>query len=412
MGRERPLQDIKVLDLSIYLSGPFLTMLMAGFGAEVIKVERPLLGDPVRMNLPYAGPDGITFTRQTAEDMSIGFLKRGRNKKSITLNLRSEKGKNILCELVKKVDVVTSNFTPGVMDRLGIGYEKLKTINPGIIYCTISGFGNSGPYRELPAFDLVVQAMSGVMYMTGDPESPPVKAGIAVSDYCGALSALSGILIALHYKKRTGKGQEVDISMMDALFSFLFDDALDVYGERGIPVRDGNRTVRLTPFNVYQTKDGYVAIATGSDEMWANLLSAMGMPELKDDLRYKKLDQRAENVDEVDALIKSWTLSKTNNEVVRELRKFRVPCGPVNKANEMCRDPQLISRGMVKELHHPLFGKVEGVCAAGLLIQLSETPGEFTSPAPLLGQHNEEIYSNWLGLSREELGKLKEEGII
>lgn len=412
MEKKRPLEDVKVLDFTIYLSGPYLTMLLAGFGAEVIKVERPLLGDPVRLNPPYAGARGITFRRQSEEEISLGILKRCRGKKSITLDLRSEKGKSIAYELVKKVDIVTSNFTPGVMERLGLGYEKLKTINPGIICCAISGFGNSGPRRDWPAFDLVIQAVSGLMDMTGHPESSPVKAGIAVGDFCGATFALSGILMALHYRQRTGRGQEVDVAMLDNIFSFLFDEPLEIYAERGIPVRAGNRTRRLTPFNVYQTRDGYVAVATGSDEMWGHMLEAMGMGDLKEDPRHQKLDQRMANADEVDALIETWTKSRGNEEVVQALQKFRVPCGAVAKAHEMWKDDQLQSRGMVQEVFHPIFGKVEGVHAPGLPIRLSETPGEFRTPAPCLGQHNEEIYGNWLGMSGEELARLREQKII
>ena len=301
---------------------------------------------------------------------------------------------------------------PGVMDRLGIGYQELKEIKPDIILCSISGFGQDGPYRNLAAFDPVVEAMSGVMEVTGFPDSPPVRLGVAAGDMVAALYMMIGLLAALRYREKTGKGQAVDISMMDSLFSFLLDEALDVYVERGIPIRTGNRRIRLTPFNSYRAKDGWVVICSAADSHWANLLKAMGREDLLDDPRYNRLDQRMANADEVDALVESWTMTKGKKEVVEIVRKHGVASGIVATIPEVLSDPQLIHRGMIVDLIHPELGKVQGAVAHDIPVRLSESKGGFDLPAPYLGAHNEEIYCGLLGYSLEDLRQLEKEGVI
>jgi crotonobetainyl-CoA:carnitine CoA-transferase CaiB-like acyl-CoA transferase len=298
------------------------------------------------------------------------------------------------------------------MDRLGIGYQDLQRIKPDIILCSISGFGQDGPYRNLAAFDPVVEAMSGVMEVTGFPDTPPVRLGVAAGDLVSALYMIIGLLAALRYREKTGKGQTVDISMMDSLFSFLFDESLDVYVERGIPIRTGNRRIRLTPFNSYKAKDGYVVICSAADSHWANLLKAMGREDLMDDPRYKKLDQRMANADEVDALVESWTVTKGKKEVEEIARKHGVASGVVASIPEVLADPQMKHRGMIVDLIHPELGKVEGAVGHDIPVRLSESKGGFDLPAPYLGAHNEEIYCGLLGYSRDELGQLEEAGII
>ncbi len=409
---KRPLEDIRILDLTTFLSGPYAMMIAAYLGAEVIKVERPGMGDPVRANPPYFGPQGIVLEKKDSKDLSFSMLKRGRGKKSITLNLQTERGKGILKELVKKVHGVAENFAPGVMDRLGIGYQELKKVKPDIIYCSISGFGQDGPYRSLPAFDPVVQGMSGVMEVTGYPENPPVRMGIAAGDQVAALYMVIGLLAAVRYWEKTGKGQAVDISMMDSLFSFLFDEALDVYVERGIPIRTGNRRLRLTPFNSYKAKNGYVVICTASDAHWVSLLKAMGREDLMEDPRYKTQDQRMKNADEVDALVESWTVGKEKKEAVEILKRHGIASGIVATIPEVLADPQLNFRKMIVPLDHPELGKVEGAAGHGIPIKLSESAGSFDRPGPYLGAHNEEIYGGWLGYSQEDLNQLQKEGVI
>jgi len=409
---KKPLEGVTILDMTAWLSGPYAMEVVAYLGAEVIKLEKHKGGDAVRANGPYYGPKGIVFEGTDPKDMSLCILKRARGRKSITLNLQSEKGKQIFRELVKKVDIVTENFAPGAMDRLGFSYENLKKIKPDIILCSISGFGQDGPYAKLPAFDPVVEAMSGVMEVTGYPENPPVRLGVAGGDLISALYMVIGLMAALRYREKTGKGQAVDISMLDSLFSFLFDESLDVYVERGIPIRTGNRRLRLTPFNSYKAKDGYVVICSAADSHWQALLKAMGREDLLEDTRFKRLDHRMQNADAVDSLVESWTSTKDKKEVVDILIKYGVATGPVATIPEVLEDPQLRHRGMIVDLYHPELGKVEGAVGHDIPVKLSESPGSLDLPAPYLGAHNEEIYGKWLGYSKEQVKKLREEGTI
>ncbi|MGA2259822.1 MAG: CoA transferase [Acidobacteriota bacterium] len=409
---KRPLENVRILDLTAWLSGPYAMEIAAYLGAEVIKVEKVDGGDAVRANGPYYGPEGIVFEKKDPRDLSLCILKRARGRKSITLNLQNETGKRLCRELVKKVDIVAENFAPGTMERLGFGYPELKKIKSDIILCSISGFGQDGPYRSLAAFDPVVEGMSGVMEVTGYPENPPVRMGVAAGDLVSALYMVIGLQAALRYREKTGRGQAVDISMMDSLFSFLFDESLDVYVERGIPIRTGNRRLRLTPFNSHKAKDGYVVICSAADSHWTNLLKAMGREDLVDDARFKRLDQRMMNADAVDSIIESWTVTKAKAEVVEIVRKHGVASGIVATIPEVLADPQLKHRGMIVDLIHPELGKVKGAVGHDIPVKLSESKGEFDLPAPYLGAHNEEIYCSLLGYSKEAVHQLKRDGVI
>ncbi len=411
-GNDKLLSGMRVLDVTSYLSGPFASLLLAGLGAEVIKVERPGIGDPCRWNPPFANPGGISFERRSEEDISLIFLKRNRDKKSISLNLQSEKGREIFKELVPKVDVVLENFTPGVMNRLGLGYEALKGLNPKLIYCSISGFGQSGPYTGYQAFDLVVQAMSGVMAITGEEGGPPMRCGFLLGDQSSALFATVGILSAFIERQRTGKGRAIDVSMQAGLFAMIMDDAWELVLGEGLPVRTGNRIARLAPFSVYAAQDGYVVICTASDEQWQNVLRAMGREDLKEDSRYRTSASRVKNVREVEALIGNWMREKSTQATLNELRKNRVPCSPVQEIQDVLQDPQLKHRGMMVDLAHPVYGKIRGVTGAGFPVQYSEMKVQYDHPAPRLGEHNEEIYSGLLGYDQEKISQLKQEGII
>ena len=398
--------------MSNYLSGPLASLFLAGLGADVIKVERPQTGDPCRWNPPFANQNQVSFERKAGEDLSLIFLKRNRNKKSITLNLQSLKGKEIFKELAQKVDVVLENFTPGVMDRLGLGYEVLKEKNPRLIYCSISGFGQTGPYNDLQAYDLVIQAMSGVMAITGEEDGPPLRAGFLIGDQSSALFAVIGILSAYIESQRTGKGRAVDISMQDCLFSMIMDDAWEMVLSQGLPLRTGNRVSRLAPFSVYPSKDGYVVICTASDDQWLNLLKAMGREDLAENPLYRQSASRVKNVKEVEALIKEWLKEKTAQTAIEILRRNRVPCSPVLEIQEVLNDPQLQHRKMITDLKHPVYGKVCGASGAGFPIKYSGIELAYEKPAPLLGQDNEEIYGQFLEYDGEKLVQLKKEGVI
>jgi crotonobetainyl-CoA:carnitine CoA-transferase CaiB-like acyl-CoA transferase len=406
------LSKLRILDVTNYLSGPFASLNLAFLGAEVIKVERPGIGDPCRWNPPFANPSQMSFEREAEKDVSLIFLKRNRGKKSITLNLKSEKGRDIFRELAQMGDIVLENFPPGVMDRLGVGYGDLKKVNPKLIYCAISGFGQSGPYKDFPAYDLVIQALSGAMAITGYADGPPLRCGIFIGDQVPGLYAIIGILSAVIEREQSGKGRQIDISMQDCLFSMVTDDTWELNLAHGLPVRSGNQILRLAPFDVYPSKDGHVVICVASDDQWQNLIKAIGREDLKEDARYREAANRVKNKKEVGELIGEWVRGKNTQEAVETLRRNRISCSAVSEMDQVLNDPQLKSRNMIVELLHPTYGRVPGASAAGFPIKISNHGIPERRPAPLLGQNNDEIYSQLLKFDREKLLQLREEGVI
>jgi crotonobetainyl-CoA:carnitine CoA-transferase CaiB-like acyl-CoA transferase len=408
---KKHLEGIRVIDLTAYLAGPFLSMHLAALGAEVIKVERPGAGDPTRISSPFAGPRGVGFEGRRPEDISLIHLKRNRGKKSITLNLKSRRGVDIFRRLVAKGDVVVENFAPGTMESFGLDYEVLKEINPRIIFCSISGYGQSGPYRERPAFDLTIQATSGMMAVTGFPDGPPLRCGPWVGDQVPALYGLVGILAALASRERSGEGERIDISMQDCCFSLVMDESLDILVSREVPTRQGNRNPRVTPWSVFPTRDGNIAICVFANENWKVFLEAIQREDCLKDPRFANPEERVDHMDEVEALVTEWSRNRSTEEALGVLRKRKVPCDPVLEVKEVLEDPQLKARGMIQELEHPLNPRT-GAKTAGFPIRFSVRPAEDIAPAPLLGHHNEEIYRGLLGLSREEMEELRKEKII
>jgi len=408
----KPLEGIRVLDLSQYLSGPQATLFLAGLGAEVIRIDNPATGDPVAASPPYAGPKGVSFHRQAEEDIGIAYLKRARDKKAITLNIKAPRGRELFCALAERADVLVENFSVGVTERLQIDYPTLRRVNPRLIYCSITGYGQSGPDAGLKGYDAVTQAASGLMSLTGFPDGPPTKAGSALGDSIGGTFAFGGIMMALYHRERTGEGQRVDISMVDCIFSLVFDEPMDCYGRLGLPPRMGNRIMRLAPFNTYRTRDGWIVIATGTNAHWHNVLRAIGRELLIGDPRYEDMGDRVTRSEEVDALIAEWAGGRPTREAVRHLREYDVICGPVHTIEDILAWPHMRARGMLPNLPHPTLGEIEDVKAPGFPIKLSDTPGGYERPAPLVGQHNEEIFCGLLGLKREELTRLKAEGVV
>ncbi|MEW6661343.1 MAG: CaiB/BaiF CoA transferase family protein [Bacillota bacterium] len=408
----KPLDGIRVLDVTTFLSGPYATQLLAGLGAEVIKVEQPAGGDPARISPPFGGPAGAGVAPITEQDLSFGFLKRCRNKKSITLNLKSAKGKEIFLSLAKKSDVVMENFRPGTMDRLGLGYSELSKVNPKIIYCSLSGFGLTGAYAHLPAFDIVIQAMSGLMTTNGTEDMPPLKVGLTLADLAGGLYSVIGILAAIQQRHVTGRGQLVECSMLEALLSLQLDEAPDFWAAQGKPLRSGNRLLRLTPFNAYPSRDGWVVIASGNDTHWARIAQAMGQPELAADARFQRQSARTANANEVDELITRWTKTMNNEEIVSLLEKCEVPCAPVRDILKVLQDEELKARGAIVDLEHPATGVIDGYKSWGMPIKFSDAKAAFDQPAPFLGQHNHEVYADLLGLSESELRELVLQGVV
>jgi crotonobetainyl-CoA:carnitine CoA-transferase CaiB-like acyl-CoA transferase len=386
-------------------------MQLAAMGAEVIKVERPGTGEPTRSGVPFAGPEGARYEGKTKEDIGLVYLKRNRGKKSISLDMKRTRGKEIFRMLVAKADVVLENFAPGTMEGFGFDYPTLKKINPKVIFCSITGYGQTGPYRDRAAYDLTIQATSGIMAVTGFPDGPPLRCGPWIGDLVPGLYGLSGILAALFSREKTGHGERIDISMQDCCFSLIMDEALDLLVSRGIPTRQGNKNPRMVPWGTFPTKDGNIAICVFSNEQWEVFLEAIGREDCLKDPRFKNLGDRLKNADEVEAIVTEWSKNLGTEEALRILGRKKVPCDPVLEMKEVLEDPQLRYRGMIQELVHPLGAKT-GVKAAGFPIRFSELPAEYPGPAPILGQHNNEIYMGLLGFSREEMEQLEKEGII
>jgi CoA:oxalate CoA-transferase len=395
----KALDNVRVLDFTRALAGPFCTMLLQQFGAEVIKIEIPGGGDMTRTSLPF-----------TEAGESYYFININRSKKSITLNLSTDKGREIIKKLVLKADVVVENFSPGVMDRLRLSYDELSKINPSLIYASVSGFGNTGPYSSRPAFDVIAQAMGGMMSVTGFPDNPPTKAGPFVGDNLGGIYTTVAILAALHHKERNGQGQRIDISMQDCVWAVTAPGSASLYFLNGqIPPRCGNAAAVAVPFGTYPTRDGYVVICVGPVEQWEDFVKAIGRQALIGDPRFATMKDRSEHKDEVNEIVTEWTKTITTAEAVTKLIDARVPASPVPTFDEVVNDPQLLSRQMIVEVEQPLSGKLK---VLGSVFKLSGTPGEPGSPSPFLGEHNYEVYSEMLGYTEEEINKLADDGII
>lgn len=408
---KKHLDGVRVIDLSAWLAGPFLTMQLAAMGAEVIKIERPGSGEPVRAGVPFARSKGVRTEGKTTEDIGLVFLKRNRGKKSITLDMKNTRGKEIFSMLIERGDVVLENFSPGTMESFGFDYQALEAINPRIIFCSIAGYGQNGPYQNRPAYDLTIQATSGIMAVNGFPDSPPLRCGPWIGDLIPALYGLSGILAALVSRDKTGHGERIDISMQDCCFSMIMDEALDLLVSRKLPTKQGNKNPRMVPWSTFPTKDGNIAICVFSNEQWKVFLEAIGREDCFLDPRFRNLADRLNHAQELEEMVTAWSTRATTEEALSALRKKNVACDPVLEVREVLEDPQLKSRGMIRELTHPLSGGT-GIKTAGFPIRFSKLPADYPGPAPLLGQHNEEIYMGLLGFSAEEMERLKKEGII
>ena len=395
----KALEDLKVLDFTRMYAGPFCPMLLAEMGADIIKVEIPGSGDAVRTLPPIT--DG---------DESYIFVILNRGKKSITLNLASEKGRDICRQLVEKVDVVIENFAPGVMSRLGMGYEDLKKINPKIIYASLSGFGQNGQNSSLVAFDTVAQAMGGLMAVNGFPDSPPLKTAPALADFLGSYYTTISILSALHYRDVTGEGQSIDISLQDcvwALTSIQHSPGYFLTGEP--PQKIGNRQPEATPFNVYPAKDGHIVIAIVTVGQWDKFASLIGRDDLVGDPRYRTVKERIKHIDMIDEMVEKWTKTKTIDEIQAEFKEVRLACSPVPTFDQVANDAHLLERDMISEVEQAISGTLK---VPGSVFKMSQTPGDPTNPAPFLGEHNRDVYFDLLGFDADEVDKLKGDGVI
>ncbi|MCR5482639.1 MAG: CoA transferase [Clostridia bacterium] len=394
MGK-KVFEGLKVVDLTSALNGPFCTMFLADYGAEVIKIE-PLGGEQSREWGPLDEKSGES-----------GFYACfNRNKKGVTLNLKSEKGKKMFFDLVKDADILVENYKGGVTKKLGIDYEAVKKVNPTIIYASSSGFGMNSPISHRPCYDIVAQAMGGMLNLTGFKDAPPVKVGPSVADHVSGIYLMVGIGMALYHRERTGEGQLIDVSMMDVIFSLL-ENAIVNYTIGGfIPERNGNIDPSICPFDVYPCKDGYVTVGVGNNRLFEKMCNAIGHPELLEDPRFVDNDTRCANyVPALQDVIAGWCAQYTKSEIEDIMDKAGIPCGPVLNVKEAIEHPHIKARNMIVHNVHPTMGDI---AFQGCVIKLSETPGEVVTPAPLVGQHNREVF----GLTEEEEKQLKEEGVI
>jgi crotonobetainyl-CoA:carnitine CoA-transferase CaiB-like acyl-CoA transferase len=397
------LDDVTVLDLGQVIAMPFCTMLLADLGARVIKVESRERGRE-RVSL------GIKRTRDGVEERVPAAQYRERNKQAITLELKTPQGVALFKELVARADVVAENFSVGTMDRLGLGYETLRQVNPAIIYASVTAFGQHGPYALQRGYDILAQAISGYLSITGFPENPPTKSGQSISDYYAGMLCAFSIVSALHYRHRTGKGQRIDMALLDSLVV-----ALDNLGERytvggEVLTRSGNVAFTGSSTGVYTTSDGHVAVSAGaSDAVWRRFCQILGRADLARDPDFATAAARRDRRDDVAAIVQAWTSSRPKAEVVRVLASAGVPAAPVNNVAEMVADPQVQAREMFVERDHPVYGPLT---LTGSPLKMSETPGRVRWLAPMPGEHNEDVFCGLLGHSKDELARWRDEGVV
>jgi crotonobetainyl-CoA:carnitine CoA-transferase CaiB-like acyl-CoA transferase len=403
------LSGFRVIDLTQYLSGPQATLLLAGLGAEVIHVDNPATGDATADSPPYLGPEGLSLGRRTPDDLGVPYLKRARGKRAITLNLKHPEGPTLLLALVRRADVVVENWSVGTAARLGVDYAACRAVKPEIVYCSISGYGQTGPDAALKAYDTMVQAAAGLMSITGDPDGPPMKAGSPLADTVAGTFAFAGVLAALLHRGRSGEGQFIDVSMTDCLLALVLDESPDVWQHLGLPVRHGNRLARGSPFNVYPTTDGWIGIGTVNNIDWSRLLDVIDRADLTGDANFMSRAWRLANNGRVDAVVEAWTRKHGTAEAIVRLRAAEVACGPIRDIEGLKAWPQLAARGTLEPLRHPTLGPRPEVVAPAFPLRFSATPAGYATPAPLVGGDNDAIWGDLLGF---DVARLRASGAI
>lgn len=396
--QNRPLDGVRVIDFGQVYQGPYATYLMAMAGAEVIKIE-PLNGEPVRQR------------RAIGREAAAPFAMLNGHKKCIALDIKSERGKEIVRRLAQDADVLLENFAPGIMDRLGLGWEALRAINPRLIYASGSGYGLSGPDKDNLAMDVTVQAASGLMSVTGFPDGPPVKAGPALVDFLSGIHLYAGVVTVLYERQFTGTGRLVEVAMQEVVFPAFASNLSFLYENGQVPPRTGNRHGGLStaPYNVYPTKDGFVSIIAIRDGHWNNLLAAMGRQDLADDPRFAGRVARVRNMEETDGLIAAWSSRLDRDEAMELLRRHKVPSAPVRDLAEVANDPHMHQRGMLEWIEHPDYGRL---VVPNNPIVFHEAEKTRAAPSAELGAHTEEVLSSLLGMSAEEIAALDRDGVI
>ena len=393
----KPLDHLRVLDLSRVLSGPYCTMALGDLGAEVVKVEEPTRGDETR-----------TWVPPEIAGQAAYFLSVNRNKKSITLDLKRPEGLEVALKLADRADILVENFRPGTAERLGLGYQALSRRNPALVYCSISGFGQTGPYREKPGYDAIAQAMGGLMSVTGDPDRPPVRFGVAVADIGAGMWGLIGILAALAAREKTGRGQWVDTSLFESQLSWLTYVAGNYFATGKVPQRYGSAHPNIVPYQAFPTSDGFIMVAVGNETLWRRFAAAAGLDALAEDPRFASNRDRVEHREELVALISERLKLKSTQSWLDLLGKEGIPAGPINTVDQVLADPHTLAREMLVTVEHEELGELK---MTGVPVKFSDTRGAVASPPPLLGEHTDEVLDS-LGYSRSEIAALRRDGII
>jgi crotonobetainyl-CoA:carnitine CoA-transferase CaiB-like acyl-CoA transferase len=393
------LDGIRVLDLSRVLAGPYCSMILGDLGADVIKVERPGVGDETRSwGPPFAAPGESAY-----------FISTNRNKRSITVNLKTPEGVAIIKDLARKSDVFLENFPPGTTEKLGIDYGVVRDVNPRIIYCSITGFGPDGPYKNRTGYDVVASALGGLVGITGEPDGPPVKVGVAITDVCTGLSAHGAICAALYAREKTGEGQHISLSLLETQVAALVNMGSSYLISGEIPQRWGTAHESIVPYQGFQVRDKYIIIAAGNNKLWGKLCDLLGAPELIEDPRFASNPLRVENRKECIDRLTSLLQAKTAEEWVEILNADGVPCAPINTMDAVFSDPQVLHRNMLVELDHPSAGKIK---MAGIPVKSSATNATIRRPPPRLGEHTDEILTDCLEFDQLRLDDYREKGII
>ena len=393
-----PLEGVRVIDLTRILAGPYCTMMLGDMGAEVIKIEHPQGGDDTR----GWGPPFLN-------GVSTYFISINRNKKSLTLNLKDERGKDLLRDLIRKGDVVVENFRPGTLDKLGFSWEEIHRINPAVIFASLSGFGQTGPRKNEPGFDVVIQGEGGIMSITGEPDGPPSKFGASIGDITAGMLAAQGVLLSLYHREKTGVGQMVDVGMLDGQVALLTYHANNYFGTGKLPPRRGNKHPSITPYETYKCKDGYFNLGVGNDSLWRRFCDAMGLVHIKEDPKFAINKDRVDNRLELQEILDPFFAEKTVGETIETLRGAGIPCGPINNLEQVLNEPQILAREMVVDIDVPIAGPTK---VTGVPIKLSETPGAVRTPPPTLGQHTEEVLESVLGMDEAQRNVLRDEGVV
>ncbi len=392
-----PLAGIQVLDLSRVLAGPYCTMMLGDLGADVIKVESPEGDDTRRWGPPYAGSE------------SAYYLCCNRNKRSIVVDLSADEGQEIIRQLVDKSHIIVENFRLGAMEKWGLGYNELAKSNPGLVYCSISGYGRTGPDAALPGYDYIAQGAGGIMSVTGEEDGPPLKVGVAIVDLTTGMFALSSILAALRVSEQTGKGQHIDMSLLDAHLAWLANVGSNYLVSGEVPVRIGNGHPNIVPYQTFAASDGWVILAVGNDRQWQQFCEAVGRPDLAGDARFTTNPLRVKNRLILAPLLEELFLTRTSAEWLELLERAGVPGGPVNKVDQALSAPQATARGMVQEISHPQIGTLKLVASP---LKLETTPPTIRRHPPMLGEHTDEVLMEVLKLDDAALATLHAKGVI